>query len=209
MRPQVINQPPLERVSERDGLSCEAIGPTNSIHADPVHTLILVSRHSSNEPTALNRGGLNLEHQLLALLPSAVVRGPQALAEAGLIELDKDPLDLAVCGFKSEVKHLGDVRCFAHSHEWRRILTASKALVNSGSDEHPLPRMTGASALAELLLMQIDLSPPVEAINFKALCPVQKIQFRRMTGMLHAGPLPEAYQHFRHRHLVARRSRIK
>lgn len=202
MKPQAITEYLPERERGDDGMSID-------VHGEPVQALSIARRHSSNEPIALWRPDSNLEHQILALMPSAVIRGPQSLAEAGLIENAKGPLQVAVIGIKSEVKDVGDVRCISHSAEWRRVLNSHKALVQSGSDEHPLPRMNGASALAEMLLMEIEHSPDVEEINFKVLSPVQKMLFRRLTGLLHAGPLPEAYKNFRYRHLLARRNRIK
>lgn len=207
----MTRQAPINLIREQD-YECEGFATSVISHADgvmtgPGHVIHMAARQPSNESSAVDDQCIQLEQRILGMAPSAVIRGPQALIDAGLIEWGDYPLHVGVLGNTPDLTIIGCIRCFAHSNEWRRVLTATNSLSVSGDADRPLPRMSGASALAELLLMEIELAPPAEAINFEALSPVQEIQFRRFTGMIHAGPLIEAYRYFRHRHTTLRDKR--
>lgn len=192
---------------ECEGFATNVISQADGVMTGPGYVIHMAARQPSNESSAHGGQGVSLERQIQRMAPSAVIRGPQALIEAGLIESGTYPLHVGIVGNKFDLRIIGCIKCFAHSNEWRRVLTATNSLVVSDDADRPLPRMSGASALAELLLMEIEHSPPAEAINFEALSPVQEIQFRRFTGMLHAGPLIDAYKYFRHRHITLRDKR--
>lgn len=137
------------------------------------------------------------ERATLLEFPSAVVRGHQALADAGLCAHAGLGLDLAL---SEEDHHLAstrsrEIRGIKHTTRWRRILNAAGAIQIPASPDKVIPRMTGGAALAELMVMHTESCPPADAINFSALDTRQEMLFRRMTGLLTAGPLIPAYAH--------------
>lgn len=146
-----------------------------------------------------------LERRVMTLAPSAVVRGPFVLQELGIIpgKGHLQSLEIAITSADEEcARQLPEgVRAMAHGARWRSILMNSGCIAPPTGEDQFIPRLSPGAALAELLIFYPSLSPPADSIDFAKLAPSDRTQLRRMTGLLNAGPIREAYQHLRHQHL--------